>query len=154
LDIETTYLSWAWKATKLPPNGDASQAGPDDEAIRIFVDFANGNTIKYGWDTTLAVGTKILQNPWGRAEKDIILESGKEHLGEWVWESRNLKEDYTDLWKGDLTKLIKIRILCDSDNLNTESEAYIDEIKATPYSATVAMGGKLAITWGKIKYYH
>ena len=153
------YLSWAWKAIKLPPRGDERNQSTADAALGIMLDFEDGTTLGYKWSTTIPVGT-IYLCPWApQADlnmKEIVVESGKEHLNEWVWASRNVVEDYADAW-GEQPKsnIMSIRILTDSDNTATESECYLDEVKPKPAEISVMKPyDRLSASWGKIKAEH
>jgi hypothetical protein len=153
LDIKPDYLSWAWKAIKLPPGGDERKQSTADAALGIMLDFGDGTTLGYKWSTTIPVGT-IYLCPWApQADlnmKEIVVEYGAKHLNEWVWANRNVVEDYTNAWgKPPKSNIASIRILTDSDNTNTESECYLDELKPVPLAVTDFR--QLSTTWGKIK---
>jgi len=153
LDIEPDRLSWAWKAIKLPPGGDERNQSTADAALGIFLDFEDGTTLGYKWSTTIPVDT-IYLCPWApQADlnmKEIVVESGETHLDEWVWADRNVVEDYANAWgKSPKSNIASIRILTDSDNISTESECYLDELKSVPLAVTDLR--QLSTTWGKIK---
>ena len=60
--------------------------------------------------------------------KNIVLESGSEKLGEWIAEKRNVYEDYKKLFREEPPKTVKISIWIDSDDTESEAEAFYDDL--------------------------
>ena len=93
------YLTWKWKATRLPKGGDIRKRETDDQAGQIYVLFpkfpamANTRSMGYIWDTVTPVGTPGTSTAYSKM-KYVVLQSGAEKLDQWIWETRNVYEDY------------------------------------------------------------
>jgi hypothetical protein len=93
------YLSWWWKAGQLPKGGDIRKKETDDQAGQIFVLFprfpalVNSRSMGYIWDTQAPKGLSGTSPAYGKA-KYVVLQSGAEKLNQWIFESRNVYEDY------------------------------------------------------------
>jgi len=77
----------------------------------------SGYKIDYIWATRLPRG-EIIAYPGERDHKVIALESGKERTGRWVWEERNLKEDFNRCFQTAPPPLIAVVVLTDTDDTN------------------------------------
>ena len=58
----------------------------------------------------------------------IVLQSGPEKLGEWIWEKRNIYEDYKTLFGKEPPKANLISIYINSQHTKTRAESYFGEI--------------------------
>ncbi len=135
----TPMISWKWKVLRLPAkNGENYSEGEwiekDDYAARFYVifpkfPFTRTECLEYVWDERLPVGT-IINSPYFDKIKLIVIESGKERLGEWIYEERNVYQDYIAAF-GRLPEnsVGAIAIMTDSDNTVSTAEACYDEIK-------------------------
>ncbi|RPJ42110.1 MAG: DUF3047 domain-containing protein [Deltaproteobacteria bacterium] len=71
----------------------------DDQAGQIFVLFprfpslVNSRSMGYIWDTQAPKGLSGTSPAYGKA-KYVVLQSGAEKLNQWIFESRNVYEDY------------------------------------------------------------
>ena len=128
---------WKWKVIKFPQKWegvfeDAEWVEKDDYAARFYVIFPgltfNGTkTLEYVWDRYLPEGT-ILTNPHFENIKIIVAQSG-ESEDEWVFEERNINEDYQKAFGRKTPKVGAIAIMTDSDNTASTAEALYDEIR-------------------------
>ncbi len=97
------YLTWRWKATRLPSGGDVRKRGTDDQAGQIYVLFpkfpttVNTRSVGYLWDTTAPAGISGTSTAYGKM-KYFVLQSGKDNLNQWMTETRNVYEDYKKLF--------------------------------------------------------
>ena len=128
------YFTWKWKITKIPPKGDVRKKSTDDQAGNIYVVFpggfpelVRGKIVSYLWDSNAPKGLMTTSPKRGNT-KNIVVESGKERLGEWITEKRNVYEDYKKLFNEEPPKTAKISIWIDSDDTGSESEAYYDDL--------------------------
>jgi hypothetical protein len=130
-------ISWKWRILRFP---DKSSAGvdtgwveKDDYAARFYVIFPKLNilaikSLEYVWDKTLPEGT-ILTNPYFKNIKIIVIESGEKNLNNWVYEERNVREDFKKAFGREPSIVGAIAVMTDSDNSLSTAEAEYDEIK-------------------------
>lgn len=135
------YISWSWKVGRFPSKAqklkDISKKSwieRDDYALRVYVIFpafifTNTRCIEYIWAEGLPKGT-VLTSPFYKNIKLIVLESGSEKLGEWVFEERNIADDYR-LAFGKLPagNAGAIALMSDADNTQSSCEGYYADIK-------------------------
>lgn len=90
-----TRVEWRWLVSKLP-GAVAENSIPTHDYLSIAFEFENGLDLTYYWSAELPVGT-VFTCPlptWAARETHQVVRSGREGLGEWQDESRNLHEDY------------------------------------------------------------
>src|SRR3970282_2431347 len=104
---------WEGKVTELPRRGDLRQSSTDDQAAQLFVmfspDFLRTDVIAYVWDSTAPAGT-VAQSPSlplfpSLRIKAVVVRSRKWELGKWITETRNVVEDYKNLFGVDPDKV-------------------------------------------------
>ena len=121
-------LRWRWRVHSLPEGSDETDSDKNDSAAAVRLvfgtGFLSGKTLKYIWSETLPVGTVIE----GSRQHVIVLRSGKENLGEWVWEEVNAYEDYRRLFGGNPRPIDGLALLTDSNNTETFVKADYDDI--------------------------
>lgn len=130
-------VSWKWKVLKFPDkNSNAVDTGwveKDDYAARFYVIFPKLNilatrSIEYVWDRALPVGT-ILTNPYFKNIKIIVIESGDAKLNNWVYEERNIRQDFKKAFGREPSYVGAIAVMTDADNTVSTAEAEYDEIR-------------------------
>ena len=103
------YLSWRWKVTRMPEKGDERYKKTDDYGARVYVVFPRflwwkSKTISYIWARHLPKEASC-PNPWlPKNEMMLAVESGKDSLGFWLVEKRNVYEDFRKLFGTELFK--------------------------------------------------
>jgi len=142
-------LSWRWKVTDLAP----SEQSPDDSPVRIVVSFA-GDFNKLSFEDRLFfdqfrlfTGQRLpyaaLMYVWGsRTPRDeivanrytsrikiVAVESGREKLGTWLEETRDVEADYRRLFGEEPGKIISVGILTEADVSDRALEAYYGDIE-------------------------
>jgi len=60
--------------------------------------------------------------------KMIAVESGKEKLGQWLQESRNVEEDFRRLFGEEPGKVVSVGIMTEADVSDRALEAYYGDI--------------------------
>ncbi|MCG6551265.1 MAG: DUF3047 domain-containing protein [Candidatus Magnetominusculus sp. LBB02] len=45
------YVSWEWKALRLPKSGDVRMRECNDQALQLLIAFESGKVISYVWDS-------------------------------------------------------------------------------------------------------
>lgn len=149
LDVrERPILSWRWKVMDLAPSEDS----PDDSPVRILVNF-DGDTSKipfgdrlfydqfhlftgqqlpyagvmYVWGSKTTNGG-VVNNKYTSRIKMIAVESGRENLGKWLQESRNVEEDYRRLFGEEPGRVVSVGIMTEADDADRALEAFYGDI--------------------------
>ena len=121
-------LRWRWRVRSLPTGSDEQEGNTNDSAAAVRLVFGtnplSGKSLKYIWSETLPVGTIIKS----KGQYAVVLRSGKEDLGKWVWEEVNAYEDYRQLFGGDPRSVDLLGLLTDSNNTKSFVKADYDDI--------------------------
>ena len=121
-------LRWRWRVHDLPEGADETDSGKNDSAAAVRLIFGtsilSGKSLKYIWSATLPKGTVI---PSDR-QYVIVLRSGTDDMGKWVWEEVNAYQDYRHLFGGDPRPVDVLGLLTDSNNTETVVAADYDDI--------------------------
>lgn len=135
---ERPIVSWKWKVIKFPDKraGTIAKNGwieKDDYAARFYVIFPGiifnlTKTLEYVWDKDLAEGT-ILTSPYSKNIKIIVAKSGEKNKGNWIYEERNIYEDFKKSFGKKPGRVGAIAIMTDTDNTGSTAEACYDGIK-------------------------
>jgi len=97
------YLTWRWKALRLPKEGDIRKRETDDEAGQVYVLFprfpttVNTLSVGYIWDSNAPQGSSGTSTAYSKM-RYFVLQSGPSKLDQWTWETRNVYEDYKKLF--------------------------------------------------------
>ncbi len=97
------YLTWRWKALRLPKEGDIRKRETDDEAGQVYVLFprfpttVNTRSVGYIWDSNAPQGSSGTSTAYSKM-RYFVLQSGTGKLDQWTWETRNVYEDYKKLF--------------------------------------------------------
>ena len=138
---QTPYLEWQWKVTEVPEGGDFRNDDADDQAAQLFVVFdwnpLRQEAIAYIWDSTAPAGTmaKIpppLFYPFLKIHA-VVVKSGHAELGKWVTVTRNVVEDYKELFGREPGEVQGIRIQINSQHTKSRAEAYWKSVIFKPY---------------------
>lgn len=152
-------LQWRWRVDRLVEKADISRKAGDDSALKLCVSFdfdksqlslgerarlrlgristgenIPAETLCYVWDNKQAVGS-TQHNAFTHRMRYIVLQSGEQHLGQWVAEQRNLAADYAQVFGDEssaMPMLIGITISADSDNTHGSGLAYMGDIHLQP----------------------
>ena len=89
----------------------------------------NIQSIEYIWDESLPEGT-IITSPYFKGLKLIVVESGKKNIERWVYEKRNIYDDYKKAFgRPPRRRVSAIALMTDSDNTLSTAEAFYRNIK-------------------------
>ncbi|HOW36454.1 MAG TPA: DUF3047 domain-containing protein [Candidatus Omnitrophota bacterium] len=136
-------ISWNWKVLKFPAKNEPPQKGKgkergwierDDYAARVYViflswNFMNIHSLEYVWDENLPEET-IISSPYFSNLKLIVVESGKKNMDDWVFEKRNIYNDYKKAFGRAPNRPVgAIALMTDSDNTVSTAEALYMDIK-------------------------
>ena len=156
LRIESGQLgkvSFSWKAVSLLADADVRQNETEDAVVRVLLAFDGDRTLlsprtrmmfdlmqgltgetppfatlMYVWDSRAEVDTVVISKRSDRIRK-IVLESGPAHLGQWRSYERDVRADYRRAFGEDPGALIGMAVMTDSDNTNSQAEAWYGEIR-------------------------
>ncbi|UCD70723.1 MAG: DUF3047 domain-containing protein [Syntrophobacterales bacterium] len=145
-------ISWRWKISNVIRQAIETQKDRNDSAARVIVVFRIGMEemppwyglkylvrgilrrnepigprIEYIWGNKIEKG-QILDNPSVKQSKVIILESGERKANRWIWEKRNLLDDYKAAFGTDSQGILGLGIQTDTDQSNEGVTAYYGEI--------------------------
>ena len=132
---EMPFLTWKWKVTQLPPNGDFRRASTDDQAAQVLVAFADRHILEYIWDSSA---------PKGAAESTsfiplvhifaFVCESGSADLNRWLTETRNVSADYQRAYGKAAPRIKGLRIQINSQHTGASAESYFGQVafRSTP----------------------
>ena len=112
---EHTEISWKWCVDQLPSTLREDTV-PSHDYLSIAIEFDNGRDITYYWSATLPVGTGYdcpLPN-WQGKEYHVVIRSGKEGLGEWKDERRNLFDDYKQYMGEPPARIVRVWLIANS----------------------------------------
>lgn len=127
---KTPYVSWRWKVLDLPEGGDFRIGDRDDQAAQLFVAFEGRNSISYVWDTAAPAGSTGEQwIPWAMTVKILVVESGPAKLGKWVTVTRNVREDYMELYGEEPPKAEGLRFQINSQYTGTTAESCLNRVE-------------------------
>ncbi len=127
---EYPFLNWEWKVTELPVGGSFLNKNTDDQAAQVYVSFGSLSffnkpfvkAVGYYWSSTVPVGTEGECPTWSKS-RAIVLRSGKEDLGQWKREKRNLAEDYRRLFGDEApSSASALRLYTNSQHTETGTE--------------------------------
>ena len=132
---EYPILRWRWKAVTLPTGGDSRRAATDDQAAQIYLAFprfpaaVRSRIIGYVWDSTAPAGGVFKSASLGLVTY-VIVRSGPGELGQWITETRNVREDFTRLYGEGPRELVEaVTIGIDSNDTKSRAESYVGEIQ-------------------------
>jgi hypothetical protein len=156
LDIDpATYpwLTWQWQVEHALEGADVATKAGDDCAARIYVAFKfdgrnmnwwerfqyktkrvlagreiPGSAISYAWSNKGEAGS-IIDSPYTRYTKLIVIESGNKLKGRWITERRNMVDDYRAAFGISPPAIMGIAIMSDTDNTGASVTAYYGDIR-------------------------
>jgi len=134
IDLQKTpYLHWSWQVKNLLEGNDERSKGGDDYPARIYVVvsggafFWNTKAINYVWSSNQPQGSEW-PNAYTSNAKMIAVQTGKEKVGQWVKEKRNVREDLKRLFGDDLTQIDAIAVMVDGDNTGQSATSFFGDI--------------------------
>jgi hypothetical protein len=126
------YLVWDWKVTELPKGGDFRHSGTDDQAAQLIIAFSSSHFLSYIWDSTAPKGLiASAPAPIFRKIFAVVVESGRQGLGTWITERRNLIDDYKQAYGGEPEVIEGVRIQINSQHTKSRAESYWRSIAVT-----------------------
>jgi hypothetical protein len=153
------HLVWQWRVDQLVEAADLRTRAGDDTALKVCVFFdlplarvpfverqllrlmdsrseetLPSATVCYVWDNQLPVGSE-LANAYTRRIRYVVLESGTQHLHQWLPERRDVEADFVRLF-GDESRqpppIVGIGIGADADNTHGHGLAHVADLMLEP----------------------
>ena len=149
-------LRWRWRAENIIQKGDEMKKAGDDYAARIYVNFRYDPekaslwertqyglahaiygqyppkaALNYIWANKIERG-KAVDSAYTSRAKLIAVESGRERIGTWVSEERNIYQDYINYFAEQPPDVAAIAIMTDTDNTGEDAVAYYADITLCP----------------------
>ena len=126
---ENPYLSWRWRARKLPAGAREDKVNDAGAAVYVTFDrtdwLGRPHSIKYTYSSTLPVGTVVDTGP----VRVLVVASGRDGLDRWKQEFRDVAADYRQLFgEAPPNKPVTVMIWSDSDNTGGVAEADFDDL--------------------------
>lgn len=134
---ESPYISWKWRVLKFPDKKECTSLKDrkkDDFAARVYVIFptlffANSKSLEYVWDEYIPEGA-ISSSPYSDNIKLFVIQSGKDKINHWIFEERNIYEDYIAAYGSKpRMKVGAIAFMTDADSTSGVAEANYDDIR-------------------------
>lgn len=138
VDVDTSempWLTWKWKVAQLPAGGDFRHASTDDQAAQVLVAFDDKRILTYIWDTSAPQGSMQSASniPMVRIYA-VVCRSGTADTNKWVFESRNVAEDYERAYGKPAPRVKGLRLQINSQHTGSIAESYFGEVafRSTP----------------------
>ncbi len=149
---EFPVLRWRWKVDRLIPGADNTRGETEDAPVRIIVAFEGDRskldfddrifftqvrmltgqempyaTLMYIWENRAPIGTVIPSRHTSRVRM-VVADSGRDRLGAWQQEARNIREDYRRAFGEEAPMIKSISIMTDTDNTGEQVQAWYGDI--------------------------
>jgi hypothetical protein len=139
LDVDlqrTPVLTWSWKADVLPSGGDGRYEATEDEAAQMYVFFPgagafpklNPRIVGYTWETIPEPGTYYV-SPKNENTRVFVLRNGKDGLGVWRHEERDVAADFRKAYGVAAPKPDVVCFQIDSTDTRTRAESCFSDIR-------------------------
>jgi hypothetical protein len=147
------WLHWRWKVEQLIHSADNTQRHTEDSPVRLVITFAGDRsklefsdrlfatqvslltgqelpyaTLMYIWENRAERG-QIIASRYTSRIRMVVAESGREKLGQWWEESRNVLEDYRRAFGEEPGRITSIGLMTDTDNTGEQVHAWYGDIQ-------------------------
>ena len=135
--LKTPCMTWSWKVDGILDGLDETTKGGDDYPARVYVVFSDGlffwqtRALNYVWSSGHAVGV-AWPNAYTDRSINVAAQSGPARVGQWVVQSRNIRDDYKRFVGGDISQADAVAIMTDTDDSGRSATAYYGEVRFTP----------------------
>ena len=141
-------LSFSWFVPALNERADLRDADIDDAVVRVILTFDGDRgrmtprdhmlseiahlvtgeplpfaTLMYVWDHRYPVGS-VIPNPHTQRIRKLVVESGPQHLNQWVDVERDIEADYRLVFGEAPGRLTGIGVMSDSNNTGENVQAW------------------------------
>jgi Protein of unknown function (DUF3047) len=124
-------LSWRWKVTVLPTGGDVRSKHTDDQAAQVYVLFpkfpaaVNTRLVGYIWENLTPKNLHVTSQKSSNT-RYVVLRNHTDPLNQWMDETRDVLQDYRDLFHEEPPEVEGITLMIDSDDTKSSAESYFD----------------------------
>ncbi|HYB12545.1 MAG TPA: DUF3047 domain-containing protein [Myxococcota bacterium] len=127
--VPGTTITWQWKVDSLPAQV-AEDTLPTHDYLSVAVEFENGKDLSYFWSCALPVGHAFACPipTWTPRETHLVLRSGREELGRWLRESRDLHGDCVRTYGSAPSRVVAIWLIAVSSFRHGRGEALVADI--------------------------
>jgi len=145
------YLSWRWKASKLPEGGDIRKRETDEQAGQVYVVFPkfpktlNTRSVGYIWDSRAPAGFSGTSTAYSKM-KYFVLQSGPARLNQWISEVRDVYEDYKKLFQEEPPTLGGVVLYINTQHTKSSAEIFYADIffSSSPPEGPGSYGNRMA----------
>jgi len=145
-------LQWRWKVDQLIAQADNTRKHTEDSPVRVVINFEGDldklsfddriffdqikaitgqqlpyATLMYIWENRVPKGT-VIPNPHTSRIRMLVAETGRDKLGKWQEQSRNVYEDFRRAFGERPGRITSIGIMTDTDNTGDNVHAYYGDI--------------------------
>jgi len=153
---KTPIVEWRWKIKNILKQGDATRRDGDDYPARFYIFFDYDPSrlswfeklsyeayyklygaypplaaLNYLWANKLPVGT-LVPNIYSDRVQMYALQSGEQHAGKWMVQTRNIYEDYLRAFGEEPPAVLGVAIMTDTDNTGEQATAFYGDIRLLP----------------------
>ena len=148
---------FSWYVSSLHPSFDLGKKGEDDAVARLILSFEGDRfggqwsardhivselsgliagkplpyaSIMYVWDSRYPVGT-VIPNPYTSRIRQIVVESGPQHLNQWVDFERAMDADFRKAFGEAPGPVVGLALLTDSNDSGASVSAYYGPMDLT-----------------------
>lgn len=144
---QTPVLCWRWRVDDVLQKADMTQKSGDDYAARVYValklppkalgfglraklalarsiygDHVPDAALNYVWDNRHPLGT-ILPNAYTDRTQMVVMETGRQQVGRWVNERRDVLADALQLFGNFDHRAASLAVASDTDNTGEKARA-------------------------------
>lgn len=146
-------VNFSWKVPELLKYCGLAESADDDSPVRIILTFAGDRTkfsaknailseltqlllgeplpyatLGYLWSAQLPLES-VVMSPRTDRVRSIVVESGRQHLGQWQDYERNIRADYEKAYGEAPGALLRIAIMTDNDNDCSQVSAWYGPLR-------------------------
>ncbi len=131
---EFPFLTWSWKVMNVIEQPPRAATGGLDSPARIILHFAPDaqgveRKIDYVWASENRAGIP-LPGAGGQGKEAVLpIQAGRERLGTWVGEARNVREDHVALFGVEPASVRALSIMTDTDDTGAQATAFYDDLR-------------------------
>ena len=129
----TPILEWSWKAVRLPDNADVRQAARSDAMVQLLAiwprtpELIRSRILAYTWATT-GTANSMPPSPKTRTVTFVVVRAGREGLGRWLTERRDVAADYRQAFGEAPEHLPAMALSVDTNDTRAAAEAFVGRI--------------------------
>jgi Protein of unknown function (DUF3047) len=128
-------IEWSWRVDALPEGADLAVRDRDDVAASLFLAFGDPGsmtspkpvpTVRYAWSAAANPVGAVIDSPFLPGTlRTLVVRSGRDALGPWATERRDLREDYRMAFGAPPAEPIQVfALFTDNDHLKAPTRAY------------------------------